>query len=338
MIQLEKLEPVMSFTFNRLQVLFFSLFISLTVISLKWWAYIISGSLALKTDALESVLNIAATILAIIATYQAQRPADANHPYGHGKIEYFSSTVEGGMMLFASFYLFYEGAHGLISGTHLRNLSDAFLFSGAGAILNAGLGAWQLHHGKRLKSEAIIADAKHLLADFYTTFGVILGLLLVKATGLVIFDSIMGIIVALLLFYNAYKIIEKSAKVLSDIEDPVLIKKIVEEINSPSKPQHIIDVHHLRTFRSGIKNFVDLHLVMPEFWDIRQSHDAAESYCNNINHKFSEECEFHPHIEPCWQKFCNRCEVDPCPIRQKPFESRHNFKEEEVALPGEDDT
>jgi cation diffusion facilitator family transporter len=337
MIQLKKSELAMSFTFNRLQVLFFSLFISFSVVGLKWWAFIVSGSLALKTDALESVLNIAATILAIIATYQAQRPADSNHPYGHGKIEYFSSSIEGGMMLFASFYLLYEGIHGLISGSNLRNLNNAFIYSGIGAILNAILGAWQLHQGKKLKSEAIITDAKHLLSDFYTTLGVILGLLLVKATGLIIFDSIMGIAVAVLLFYNAYKIIIKSAKVLSDVEDPVLIKKIIEEINSPAKPKHIIDVHHLRTFRSGLNNFVDLHLVMPEFWDLRNSHDAAESYCKDINQKFPEDCEFHPHIEPCWQKFCTRCAIEPCPIRQKPFEAFHIFKEEEVVLPGEDD-
>ena len=254
MIQLKKLELVMNFTFSRLQVLFFSLFVSLTVVALKWWAFIVSGSLALKTDALESVLNIAATVLAIIATYQAQRPADANHPYGHGKIEYFSSSIEGGMMLFASFYLLYEGVHGLISGSHLRNLNDAFIYSGLGAIINAGLGAWQLQQGKKLKSEAIVADAKHLLADFYTTLGVIIGLVLVKSTDFIIFDSLIGISVALLLFYNAYKIIIKSAKILSDIEDPILIKKIIKEINSSSKPKHIIDVHHLRTFRSGINN------------------------------------------------------------------------------------
>lgn len=327
----------MNFTLSRLHVLFLSLFVSVTVVALKWWAFVVSGSLALKTDALESVLNIAATTLAIIATYQAQRPADANHPYGHGKIEYFSSSIEGGMMLFASFYLLYEGVHGLISGSHLKNLNAAFIFSGLGAILNAALGAWQLHQGKKLKSEAIIADAKHLLADFYTTLGVIVGLLLVKATGLVIFDSLIGICVALLLFFNAYKIIIKSAKVLSDVEDPALIKKIIEEINSSSKPKHIIDVHHLRTFRSGLNNFVDLHLVMPEFWDIRHSHDAAEIYCKEMNSKFPEDCEFHPHIEPCWKKFCSRCEVDPCPIRQKPFEALHVFQENEVVLPGEDD-
>ncbi len=337
MILLKKLEPVMNFTLSRLHVLFLSLIVSLTVVALKWWAFVVSGSLALKTDALESVLNIAATTLAIIATYQAQRPADSNHPYGHGKIEYFSSSIEGGMMLFASFYLTYEGIHGLISGSHIRNLNSAFVFSGMGALLNAALGFWQLHQGKKLKSEAIIADAKHLLADFYTTLGVIVGLFLVKTTGLVIFDSLIGICVALLLFFNAYKIIIKSAKILSDVEDPILIKKIISEINSSSKPKHIIDVHHLRTFRSGLNNFVDLHLVMPEFWDIRRSHDAAEIYCKDMNLKFSEDCEFHPHIEPCWKKFCSRCEVEPCPIRQKPFEALHVFQESEVVMPGEDD-
>jgi divalent metal cation (Fe/Co/Zn/Cd) transporter len=166
---------------------------------------------------------------------------------------------------------------------------------------------------------------------------VILGLLIAKATGLIIFDSLIGIAVALLLFYNAYKIIIKSAKILSDVEDPILINKIISEINSPSKPKHIIDVHHLRTFRSGLNNFVDLHLVMPEFWDIRRSHDAAEVYCKEMNHKFSENCEFHPHIEPCWKKFCSRCEIDPCPIRQNSFEAPHVFKEKDVILPGEDD-
>ncbi len=304
---------------------------------LKWWAYFMSDSVALKTDALESFINIVAIIMAIAAVYQAQRPADSNHPYGHGKIEYFSSAIEGGMLLFGGCFLIYESIQAFLMNNQLREFNHAILYSVIAGVMNGILGSWQLKCGKALQSEAIIADAKHILADFYTTLGVIAGLILAKATGLYYLDSVLALIVSLLLLRNALNIIRKSAMVLSDIEDPQLIKNIVDALNSPLKSKDIIDVHMLRSFRSGKKNFIDLHIVVPEFWNVRQAHDVAEEFCNKLKVDLEKESEFHPHVEACMQKYCANCEVENCPIRQEAFKETPHFTTEDVVAAREED-
>ncbi|MEZ4813841.1 MAG: cation diffusion facilitator family transporter [Bdellovibrionota bacterium] len=204
---------------RRLSVLCTSLIISLVIMGIKWWAYMISGSVALKTDALESFINIIAITMAIVAVYHAERPADWNHPYGHGKIEFFSSAIEGGMLLFAGCYLIYDSIQHLVLQNDIKQLNYALVLSAGSGIMNGVLGAWQLNAGKKLHSEAIIADAKHILSDFYTSIAIILGLLLAEFSGFMFLDSIFAIGVALLLIKHASDIIRRAAMLLSDTED-----------------------------------------------------------------------------------------------------------------------
>lgn len=321
----------------RLRVLLISLFFSFVIMAIKWWAYILSNSVALKTDALESFINIIALMMAITAVYQSQKPADHNHPYGHGKIELFSASIEGGLLLFASCFLLYEAAQALIFKNHIQEFNSSLLYSCAASLLSGVLGVWQLKQGKTLKSEAILAGARHILADFYTTLGVIVGLLLVKLTKLYFLDSVIASFVAIALLRNALDIIRSSAMALSDIEDPELIKNIVDTLNSPVKPQDVIDVHMLRSFRSGSKSFIDLHVVVPEFWDVRKAHDVSEDLCLRLQTELGRESEFHPHVEACLRKYCENCEVENCPVRQAPFQCKALFTEESVVAARDDD-
>ncbi len=321
----------------RMRVLLISLFVSLIIGGIKWWAYFISHSVALKTDALESFINIVALLMAISAVYHAQRPADDNHPYGHGKIELFSAAIEGGLLLFASFFLLYESAQALFNKTQILEFNSSLMLSATAGGLSGLLGSWQLKQAKQLQSQAILADAKHILADFYTTLGVIVGLLLVKFTQLYFLDSVIAALVAILLLKNAFGIIRNSAMALSDIEDPELIQKIVEELNSPIKPKDVIDVHMLRSFRSGTKNFIDLHVVVPEFWDVRKAHDVSEEFCLNVKKNLGKDSEFHPHVEACLRKYCSNCEVEPCPVRQCPFQEKAVFTTQSVIAASDDD-
>jgi cation diffusion facilitator family transporter len=322
---------------SQLRVLFVSLFVSLVIMGFKWWAYVISGSIALKTDALESFINIFAIVMAIIAVYQAQRPADSNHPYGHGKIEYFSSAIEGGMLMLGSCYLLYESIKGAFFFHETYELNTALLFSAGSGAMNGLLGAWQLNRGKKLNSEAITTDARHLLADFYTTAGIIVGLLVAKFSGYYFLDSVIAALVSLMLLKSSLKIIQKSALVLSDVEDPKLISKIANLLNSNLKPRDVIDVHMLRSFRSGKKNFVDLHIVVPEFWDVRHAHDYAEKFCAGLQGELDRESEFHPHVEPCMRKYCSNCEAENCPVRQAPFKERAEFTPETIVAASDED-
>lgn len=329
--------PVPTLLRQRLKVLFISLALSFVIMGIKWWAYAVSGSVALKTDALESFINIVAVIMAIVAIYQSERPADSNHPYGHGKIELFSSTIEGGMLLFAGCFLIYESIQNLILGSQLQELNFALVLSSISGVINGFLGAWQLRAGRRLQSEAIVADAKHILTDFYTSIGIVLGLIFAKFTGYLFLDSVFAALVAFLLIKHAFEIIRRSAMLLSDTEDPELIEEICTLLNSKSYPESIIDIHRLRSFRSGNKNYIDLHVVVPEFWNIRQAHDASEDFCNDLKRSLVKESEFHPHVEACMRKYCSQCAVKDCPVRLQPFEEKKNFTALNVIATSEED-
>lgn len=322
---------------QRLGVLFISLAVSLVIMTLKWWAYVISGSVALKTDALESFINIVAVIMAITAIYQAERPADDNHPYGHGKIEFFSSAIEGGMLLFGGCYLIYESIQNLLNHTQVQELGLALVISAASGIMNGILGAWQLRAGKRLQSEAIIADARHILSDFYTSVGIVVGLIIAKLTGYMFLDSVFAAAIALLLLKHAYEILRRSAMLLSDSEDPELVEQVTTLLNSNIRPKDIIDIHRFRSFRSGNKNYIDLHVVVPEFWNVRQAHDAAENFCSDLKKSLEKESEFHPHVEACMRKYCSHCEVENCAIREAPLSEKKTFTMLDVIATSEED-
>lgn len=322
---------------QQLSVLFVSLAVSLVIMTLKWWAYAISGSVALKTDALESFINIVAVIMAITAIYHAQRPADSNHPYGHGKIELFSSAIEGGMLLFAGCYLIYESIQNLLNQTPVQELGFALIISSISGLMNGVLGAWQLRAGKRLQSEAILADAKHILSDFYTSIGIVVGLLIAKLTGYMFLDSVFAAAIALLLLKHSIEILKRSAMLLSDTEDPELIEQVTTLLNSELRPKDIIDVHRFRSFRSGNKNYIDLHIVVPEFWNVRQAHDAAENFCLDLKKSLAKESEFHPHVEACMRKYCTHCEVENCSIREAPLSEKKTFTMLDVIATSEED-
>lgn len=322
---------------KRLTVLGISLFLSLLIMGFKWWAYIVSDSIALKTDAIESFINIIAVIMAIIAVTIADRPADHNHPYGHGKIEFFSSAIEGGMLLFGGAYLIYESVQNLILQAQPTKLDTALLLSTISGIMNGLLGTWQLRAGKKLQSEAISADAKHILADFFTTLGIIAGLFIAEKTGLYFLDSVCAIAVSLLLLKHAFSILKRSAMLLSDSEDPELVESIANLMNTPLRNKNIIDVHRLRSFRSGNKNYVDLHVVVPEFWNVLQAHDASESFCADLQKSLEKVTEFHPHVEPCMRKYCTHCEVENCPVRESAFATKKEFTTVDLVSSSEED-
>lgn len=315
---------------QRMRVLIISLVISLLIMAIKWWAYVLSGSVALKTDALESFINIAALVMAMIAVYHSERPADLTHPYGHGKIEIFSSAIEGGMLLFAGCFLIYESLQNMLLQTPLEQLNFAITLSAVSGVMNGALGFWQLKEGKILNSQAIIADAKHILSDFYTSVAILLGLLIAIQTQWYFIDPILAIAVAIILLKHSYEILKKAAALLSDSEDPELLNTLVKEFNSSMRPEEIIDIHRVRSLRIGQKTFVDLHLVVPEFWDVRLAHDKAEEFCSTLKQKIHEDIEFHPHVEPCMKNFCSNCPLQNCKIRKSPFNEKPTFTLENI--------
>lgn len=310
----------------RIRIGFISFAVGSFVLALKWIAYYLTSSAALKSDAIESIVNVVAAVFALGAVVFAGKPADKSHPYGHGKIEYFSAAFEGGMVSLAAVFIMYESIISLIEGQQIRSINLGLAINAGAGVINGLLGVYLVSAGKKFKSKAIEADGHHVLSDFYTTGGIILGLLVVKFTQISWLDPVIAMGVACVLAITGFKLVKSSASALLDEEDEGLIVKIVNVINK-FRSTDVISVHALKTMRSGRFTHVDIHIAVPEFYEIGKAHDLVEKFGEKIIQELKIEGEFHSHIDPCHRLYCEKCSVKECPVREKPFK-----KAEEITL------
>jgi cation diffusion facilitator family transporter len=287
----------------------------------KFYGYWITGSAAVLSDALESVVNIVAAGFALWVVHIAGRPADRSHPYGHGKLEYFSAVFEGGLITIAAVIILYEAVMSWIRGPELRQLDVGLIIVFSAGVGNALLGWFLLYMGRKTQSITLTADGQHVLADFWTSLGVVIGLLLVRFTGLAWLDSVVALIVGILLARTGTRLVRRAAGGLLDEEDPVLLRHIVETFNRTAHPG-IIRIHHLRAIRGGSEVHVDAHLVVPEFWAVEEAHDVMERFERTMVEELGVHGEILFHTDPCRRAYCPACDVESCPVRRAPHDTR----------------
>ena len=179
-----------------------SLVVGVLMLVAKSYAYFITGSTAILSDAAESVVHVAAVAFAVFSLWLSLRPADPSHPYGHDKISFFSAGVEGMLIVLAAVYIIYEAVSKWIAGLQLENLGRGTMYVGAAALINLGLGLYLVRQGHRHRSLILVANGKHVLTDSWTSLGVIVGLLLVARTGWLPFDPILAILVAVNILWS----------------------------------------------------------------------------------------------------------------------------------------
>ncbi|MCB0386118.1 MAG: cation transporter, partial [Bdellovibrionales bacterium] len=284
------------------------------LMSVKFWGYTQSGSQAVFSDAMESIVNVIAAGLALFVIYYAMKPADDDHPYGHGKAEYFSSAFEGGLITFAGLVILAEAIAALVQGRVLHNAYIGILVVAGAGIGNLILGLALLRVGNSRKSVALVASGKHLMSDFWTSVAVVGGLLLVWLTGIYWLDSATAIVIGGLLSREGYKLVRSSVGGLLDQEDIEVLQEL-EAIFSPLATEGIIQIHHVKVIRSGAYHHIDAHLVLPEFWDIAQAHHRTDNFESRVikNYPYGGEMNFH--LDPCRKAYCSVCDLENCPIR-----------------------
>lgn len=297
---------------------------SILIFGLKLGAYKITGSTAVLSDALESIVNVIASVVALFVVRYASQPADSQHPYGHGKAESFSSAFEGGLIFFAAIMIIGESAKALFFHEPTQQLEMGLLVVGGAALLNLALGLYLKRAGTVHHSEALRASGAHVMSDVLTTAGVMVGLGLVMVTGLQWLDPIIAIAVGLQLAYSGFKIVRGSLGVLLDEQDEDILNDLTRSLQKNRTPG-IIDIHHLRTIRSGHFHHVDAHLVVPEYWDVAQVHELTHEFENQVVRDYNFDGELAFHLDPCKKSYCVTCEVQDCPIRQQPLQVKHTF-------------
>ncbi|MBI5247426.1 MAG: cation transporter [Elusimicrobia bacterium] len=321
---------------ERVRAISVSLAGGTVILGLKAAAYYLTGSMALQSDALESIVNVVAAAFGLGAVIFAGQPADKDHPYGHGKMEYFAAAFEGGLISLAALIIFYESTMALIRGVELRALGLGMALNiGAGA-LNGLLGWYLLSTGRRLKSKTLEADGHHVLSDFYTTLGIFAGLLLVSATGWSRLDPFVAMAVGVLLGRTGFRLVRESAAALLDEEDSQIIDPLVAGLDGLLKrgvsETGVITVHGLRAMRSGRYTHVDIHLVVPEYLPVSEAHDDTERFENKLIAAVGLEGELHAHLDPCRRKYCAVCTDHDCPIRAEPLKAAVSLTKEEATL------
>ncbi|HEY8278049.1 MAG TPA: cation diffusion facilitator family transporter [Bdellovibrionota bacterium] len=309
-----------------------SLFCGLAIMGLKFYGYKLTNSTALLSDALESVVNVSAAAFALWAIRAAEDPPDEEHPYGHGKIEFVTAVFEGGLISFAAIAIAYEALRALAAGPTAPDLTRGLWIVILAGALNGLLGLVLIRIGRNTHSVALVADGKHVLTDCLTTVGILLGLGVVKATGLSWLDPVIALAMAMLLGYTGVPLVRNAINGLIDAADPGLLEKLLASLERHRNPG-IIRVHHVRAMQNGRRIHVDGHLVVPEFWSVEEAHDKVEAFQEAVVKDTFLEGEIEFHIDPCRRVYCRSCDLKPCAVRQEPFEHRPPLNLVEIRSP-----
>lgn len=298
---------------------------SFFVLALKLWAYNVSGSQSVLSDALESLVNVLAAGVSLFLLKIVAEPADENHPYGHGKLEYFSSAFEGGLIVTASLVLFWESIHLVYNPRTLMNLEMGSFILGAATLMNLLISIYLGRQAKVHKSEALRASSEHLKVDVVTSVAVIGIIVLVKITELSWLDPVMSLLLATHIFFSGLKILRQSVAGLTDEFEPELMKELALALES-QREDWMINIHQARLMRSGAFHHLDAHLVVPQFWTVQEAHNVTEKFEDRISQIYPYSLELAFHLDPCEQKYCESCQLVSCPIRKASFKEPMKFQ------------
>lgn len=248
---------------------------ALATILLKGWAWWITGSVGMLSDALESFVNLAGALMALAMLTLAAMPADDNHVHGHGKAEYFSSAFEGFLIIIAAVAISYAAINRLLNPQPLEAVGIGLAVSVVASIINLATSRVLMEVGKKYKSITLEADAHHLLTDVWTSAGVIVGVGLVWLTGWLWLDPVIALLVAVNILWTGWQLLHRSATGLMDVSIPEEDLRAIESVLDSYRRQGL-DFHALRTRQAGARAFITLHVLMPGKWTIQLGHDWSE--------------------------------------------------------------
>jgi cation diffusion facilitator family transporter len=274
---------------------------AVVTIGMKTVAYMLTGSVGLLSDALESVVNLVAAVLALIAIAAAAKPADERHHFGHGKAEYLSAGAEGVMILVAAGLIVYAAIDRLLDPQPLEDLGIGLAVTLGATVINAVVGLVILRQGRRHRSMALVADGKHLMTDVYTSIGVIVGIALVAITGWLPLDSIVALAVGVNILWTGFILVRNAGRGLLDHalpqEETARVLGVLRDFVG-RYPAGELEFHGLQTRESGRDQFVSMHVLVPGSWTVTRAHDLVEDVEAAIKDVLPH-AQVHTHLEPC---------------------------------------
>lgn len=292
--------------------------ISVVLLLAKFWAYWLTDSVAILTDALESIVNVVASFIGLYSLVLSAKPRDLNHPYGHGKIELVSASLEGILIGVAGILIIMESVKRLMQPAPLEQLDAGIVLVAVAAGINYGLGYWAVFTGRKNHSPALVASGKHLQSDTWSSVGVLGGLAMLVLTGWNWVDPVLAIGFGLFILYTCYRILRTTVAGIMDEADIPLVQEVVASLEA-NRRVNWIDLHNLRLIRYGAILHIDCHVTIPWYFNVREAHDELQAVEDLIGERFGPAVESFIHADACLPESCPICTKMDCPVRQKPF-------------------
>lgn len=282
---------------------------------LAWW---LTHSVAILTDALESIVNVVAGLIGVYSLYISAKPKDHDHPYGHGKVEFISAAIEGTLITVAGFFIIYESINNLVHPHTIQKLDYGIILVAVTALVNYISGALCIKTGRKNNSLALIASGKHLQSDTWSTIGIVIGLLLILFTHINWIDSAVAMLFAFIIIFTGYKIVRSSVAGIMDEADEAILKKLVPLLNTNRK-ENWVDLHNLRIIKYGATLHLDCHLTVPWYLNVHEAHQEIDSLSSLFKNEYGESVELFVHTDGCLDFSCAICLKQQCNVRKHPF-------------------
>lgn len=311
------------------QLQLWALVLGFVLMAIKFIAWWFTNSNAILSDALESIINVVAGAFALFSLVIAAQPRDQNHPYGHGKIEFVSAGFEGALIFLAGILIIGKAIYNLKFPQELASLDLGLLLTVVTGGLNFIMGIYLERRGRKVASTIMVASGKHLQSDAWSSLGLIVGLILVFATGWYILDSIIAMVFALLIIYTGYGLVRSALAGIMDETDTSLVAKIVEKFEKNRSP-HWIDIHNLRVIKYGANLHIDCHMTVPWFFNTLDAHHEVDALSRLAKDEHDNPVELFIHVDPCTPQSCPLCMKADCTYRKFAFEKKVEWKLENV--------
>jgi cation diffusion facilitator family transporter len=315
--------------FQNIRIQRWVLALSIVLFGGKLAAYFLTHSVAILTDALEAIVNVAAGVIGLYSLHISAKPKDSDHPYGHGKIEFLSAAAEGLMIGVAGVLIIIESVKQFLDPDPIQSLDFGMVIISITAIANFSMGFICIRTGRQNNSLALVASGKHLHSDAYSTLGILAGLALIYFTGILWLDSVVAFFFALFILYTGFKIIRTSVAGIMDESDRALLEKLAVILNE-NRNKNWVDLHNLRIIKYGSTLHVDCHVTVPWYLNVHEAHDEIDMLAKIVRKEFSHSIELFVHADGCLPVSCPICIKDDCPVRQHALERRINWTVENI--------
>jgi len=292
--------------------------ISILLFVAKIIVFLITNSVGILTDALESIVNIVTAIISLYSIRVALKPYDDDHPFGHGKVEMLSASLEGILIILAGIFIIYESVSRFIEPTPIQQIDIGIWVVAIAGAINYIMGYYSIRVGKKHNSIALVSGGKHLQSDTYSTIGLVVGLFVLYITNIAWIDSVIALIFGVIIIATGYSILKQTIATLMDTADFMLIHKLVEIVWKHRRPNWV-DIHNVKIVKYGNTHHIDCDLRLPKYYNIEEAHAESEMLKNVIAQHYDMHFDITIHVDACNSEFCKECIHVDCPIREHKF-------------------